>query len=647
MNRNKILPAINAALTVAGLGMVAAAIYATQLGIDRNSDWGPSRRFLLVVGCLLVLGAHRRTVFQGLNRVGEKLGGWISAAWEGAWNDPAASIWRINARRRLDRLWIALLAVPPARLLADGIVAPISRLLRAFGSTRLARIFTGSEGGLAQIASWSLFLLISVVYVWIISVGRWTNWPESTHYFSLLGEAFRQGQTHLLVQPDPALLALSDPYDLELREQISTLWDVSLYEGKFYLYWGPSPALILGPLQLLGLSQIGDQFLVLGFVAGAFLFSLLLMLALWRKYFSDLPWWTVIPGVLIAGLANPMPWLLNRPAVYEAAISGGQFFLMSGLYVAILGLMSKKPNIWMLTLGGASWALAVGSRATLAPAVIFFAGMVGLGIAYRARGFQRIRSTLVPVVAFAAPLILGAVLHGWYNADRFGSVLELGHRYQLGRWNKSVQYESVFSISNVFPSLHNYLINPPRTLSVFPFVKPRWGEYYIWPLHMEAPENYYTEQVTGLLYSVPAVLFSAVAVFNIKRSIWPRPLESPNVRQNTNGSSPGFLLSWLTLTLAGGALLLLLPIIVHVSATMRHLADVVPTLSILSTIGFWLGYRSFSGRPGARYGYLLFAWLVTLATAAMGLLLAVTGYAARFENLNPVLFDKITRLLAW
>jgi hypothetical protein len=627
--------------------MVAAAIYATQLGIDQNSDWGPSRRLLLVAGSLLVLGAHRNTVFQVLNRGGEKFGTWISAAWESAWNDPAASTWRINARRQLDRLWIALGATPPVRLLVNWIIFPISRLFRAAWSTRLVKLLIGSEGSLAQLTSWSLFFLICVVYVWIVSVGRWTNWPESTHLFSLLGDAFRQGQTHLLVQPDPALLALSDPYEVELREQISTLWDISLYEGKFYLYWGPSPALILATLQLLGLSQIGDQYLVFGFVAGTFLFSVLLLLALWREYFSDLPWWTVIPGVLIVGLATPMPWLLNRPAVYEAAISGGQFFLIGGLYLVVLGLATKKPIVWMLTLAGTSWALAVGSRATLAPAVILFAGMVALAIVYRARGFKRTRSMLIPVLAFAAPLILGAVLHGWYNAERFDSVLELGHRYQLGRWNKSVQYDSVFSIDNLFPSLYNYFMNPPRTLNVFPFVKPRWGEYYIWPLRMEAPEDYYTEQVTGLLYSVPAVLFSAVAVFNIGRGIWPRPLESPDVGQDTKGRSPGFLLSWLTLTLAGGALLLLLPIVVHVSATMRHLADVVPTLCILSIIGFWLGYRSFSGRPGSRYVYLLFAWLVTLATAAMGLLLAVTGYAARFENLNPVLFDKITRLLAW
>jgi hypothetical protein len=34
-------------------------------------------------------------------------------------------------------------------------------------------------------------------------------------------------------------------------------------------------------------------------------------------------------------------------------------------------------------------------------------------------------------------------------------------------------------------------------------------------------------------------------------------------------------------------------------------------------------------------------------SAAIGLLLAVTGYQARFEHLNPLLFEQITRLLAF
>jgi hypothetical protein len=34
-------------------------------------------------------------------------------------------------------------------------------------------------------------------------------------------------------------------------------------------------------------------------------------------------------------------------------------------------------------------------------------------------------------------------------------------------------------------------------------------------------------------------------------------------------------------------------------------------------------------------------------SAAISLLLAVTGYTARFEHVNPQLYEAITRLLAW
>jgi hypothetical protein len=61
-------------------------------------------------------------------------------------------------------------------------------------------------------------------------------------------------------------------------------------------------------------------------------FSALLILRLRQRLFPMLGWKYVIPAIAIAGFANPLPWLLNRPAIYEAAIAAGQFFLMAGLY---------------------------------------------------------------------------------------------------------------------------------------------------------------------------------------------------------------------------------------------------------------------------------------------------------------------------
>ncbi len=56
----------------------------------------------------------------------------------------------------------------------------------------------------------------------------------------------------------PALLALSNPYDPDARkgipglqvEQPGTIWDMSLYDGRVYLYWGPAPALLLSAIKL-------------------------------------------------------------------------------------------------------------------------------------------------------------------------------------------------------------------------------------------------------------------------------------------------------------------------------------------------------------------------------------------------------------
>jgi hypothetical protein len=80
---------------------------------------------------------------------------------------------------------------------------------------------------------------------------------------------------------------------------------------------------------------------------------------------------------------------------------------------------------------------------------------------------------------------------------------------------------------------------------------------------------------------------------------------------------------------------------------MRHLTDVVPLLLILSTLGIWIGFSMVQNRKLGRWLFSILVWAVTLYSAATGLLLSVTGYQARFENLNPEHFERITRLFTW
>jgi hypothetical protein len=126
---------------------------------------------------------------------------------------------------------------------------------------------------------------IIIIYIWFISIGLWTSWPNETNYYDLLATAFSRGQLAVDVQPDPALLAMENVYEPENREGIPILWDATLYKGKYYLYWGPSPALFLAIFKLFSEQQIGDKVITFVFTVGAFIFAVLLILELRKKYF--------------------------------------------------------------------------------------------------------------------------------------------------------------------------------------------------------------------------------------------------------------------------------------------------------------------------------------------------------------------------
>ena len=103
---------------------------------------------------------------------------------------------------------------------------------------------------------------VAMIYVFFVSVGTWSKWPATTDFYAQLAKAFDQGQVSLLTQPDPSILALQNPYQYdELRKKATYIWDISLYKGKYYIYWGPAPAVIMAIVGLLHPIKSGDQYL--------------------------------------------------------------------------------------------------------------------------------------------------------------------------------------------------------------------------------------------------------------------------------------------------------------------------------------------------------------------------------------------------
>ena len=68
--------------------------------------------------------------------------------------------------------------------------------------------------------------------------------PVLDEPYNLLAKGYLSGHLSLSILPAPELLALPDPYDPIANARLR-IWDATLFKGRYYLYFGPTPALLL------------------------------------------------------------------------------------------------------------------------------------------------------------------------------------------------------------------------------------------------------------------------------------------------------------------------------------------------------------------------------------------------------------------
>jgi hypothetical protein len=351
-------------------------------------------------------------------------------------------------------------------------------------------------------ALWLCLIFTSAIYYY------WTANPtngEMLHsHYTVLTDAFLFHQTHLRIDPDPRLLALPDPYD-PVQNAPYRLHDTSLYKGKYYVYFGPAPVVLLFvPYMRLQHEFLSDGLAAYLFAVWAYaIASLLLKLILetWWPQTSRLLYFLLCAFLLFS---NSFPILLRRAAAYEVAIAAGQFFALLGLYALLRSALGRPSAIVFAGLGGAAIGAAFGSRpqTVLAIAAVAWLLLLGRQIPLRVR-LTRLIAALVPFAACAA-LVL------WYNYIRFDSPLEFGTHYQLAGINvRKMQY---FSLARMFPNLWFSLLQPPHLESTFPFVSLNLS---LLP-HPPARTNGF-DPMTGIVWLVPLVLVLGAAPMVWKR----------------------------------------------------------------------------------------------------------------------------------
>jgi hypothetical protein len=381
-------------------------------------------------------------------------------------------------------------------------------------------------------------------------------------YYNHLVHGLLKGRLSLDVEVPAALKALKDPYDPAANRDIG-LVDTSYYHGRYYMYFGPTPAVTLMlPFRAVIGKDLPTGWAVLIFTSIGFVTAACLWLAIRGRYFVTSPTWTAPLGILVLGFGCMVGAVLRRPLFWELAVASGFAFGMLALAAIYRAVHDQKRPARWLCCGALCLGLAVAAR----PTYLFGATILAVPIWYGWRN-RAAAANNGPIwkLCLAAGLPFGTLILAImaYNYARFDNPFEFGHNYQL-----SVAYESKvrqFSLSYFPFNLRLYYFLPAQWSWQLPFATPTSIPMSEWP------RGFYTvDDVYGLFPVFPFACLAALAPFALT-------CRTPPEQRQIGATLTGMLVLWLGI---GGVMLF------FVATVARYMVDFVPGLMLLAAIGF-------------------------------------------------------------
>jgi hypothetical protein len=221
-------------------------------------------------------------------------------------------------------------------------------------------------------------------------------------YYNYLADALLHGQLSLRLIPDSTR-------------------DLSPFQGRFYLYWPPMPAISLMPFVAIFGVQFSDTLFTLGIAAlNVALVAQLLRLACIRRVIK-LPKSRRGPLVLCFALGTVQ---LTQAPFGRVWSTGHEVGLLCVVLCYLVAL--RLRGVWGFVLAGLAIAAAFLTRNHM-----LFAGLWPawyLIAQHRSIGWRRLA---VNIAAGLAPVIVAIGFLAWYNWARFGSILDNGLDYHL------------------------------------------------------------------------------------------------------------------------------------------------------------------------------------------------------------------------
>lgn len=260
--------------------------------------------------------------------------------------------------------------------------------------------------------------------VFLVYFGVGTDWSFIPGYdldfYNPLAQSFLQGRLDI---PSPA-----------------TTYDLSFYQGKYYPYWGPLPALLLIPFQLLKGSFIPTLYLNVLFGSFNVLVIYFLLRQTKRELLPDFSSLWVLIITLFFAFGTTHFYLATLSGVWHVAQVVSFLPATLGLLMIFKKKRTSRDYFW----SSFFCSLAFFSRLSAI-------GLLALPVFLWFWDFRSRKEKLISLRALLVPFLFFFLLFCFYNYARFENPLETGYRHVIyhPHFEKIIQKNGIFSFKNI------------------------------------------------------------------------------------------------------------------------------------------------------------------------------------------------------
>lgn len=295
-------------------------------------------------------------------------------------------------------------------------------------------------------------------------------WPHHKQYQEL-AEAIAGGSFCLAAQPSGELLQVENPYDTIYLQAngIDYQADYAYFEGKYYVYFGIVPELLLYlPCYLLTGRHLPNYLAVFVFYCGFILAVFALYREMVKRWFANIPYFLYLTACVLTVCSGNYLFVIARPDLYDTPIMAANMFTAAGLWLWIKGkyAMTSRGRKMAYLLGSFCMALVAGCR----PQMLLFS-FLAVPLFWDEVIKERElfgRKNPLDTLCICLPYVLVAAGIMYYNAARFGSPFDFGATYSLTS-NDMTKRE--FHLHQALLGLWHYFLQLPAVSNEFPFLQ--------------------------------------------------------------------------------------------------------------------------------------------------------------------------------